>query len=95
MHHDEMSEINNISFDSDINEDRENVDPLSRASQSHWLMSGSLQILGNLTHKNNEHVIYAIMRQDDCNGLLGSLGYPIALFGLEIILQFGLLLVEY
>ncbi len=39
-------------------------------------MSGSLQILGNLTHKNNEHILYAIMRQADCKGLLESLGYP-------------------
>ncbi len=39
-------------------------------------MSGSFQVLGNLTHKNNEHIINAIMRQADRKGLIESLGYP-------------------
>jgi hypothetical protein len=71
-----MSETNNISFDSDTNEDRENIDPSSQASHSHRLMSGSLQILGNLTNKNNEHLLNAIMRQANRQNLMDTLGYP-------------------
>jgi hypothetical protein len=32
--------------------------------------------LGNLTHKNNEHFLNAIMRQADRGGLIETLGYP-------------------
>ncbi len=71
-----MMEPNNISFESDSNEDRENIDPSSQVAHSCHLMSGSLQILGNLTHKNNEHILYAIMWQADCQNLLDTLGYP-------------------
>ena len=46
----DTSEPNNISFDSDANEERENIDPSSQVFQSHRLMSGSLQILGSLAH---------------------------------------------
>jgi hypothetical protein len=71
-----MVEPNNISFESDSNEDRKNIDPSSQVAQSRCLMSGSLQILGNLTHKNNEHILYAIMWQADRQNLLDTLGYP-------------------
>jgi hypothetical protein len=37
-----MSEPNNVSFDSDANEERENIDPSSQVFQSCRLMSGSL-----------------------------------------------------
>ena len=66
----------NTSFDSDISKDRENIDPFSSSSQSRRLMSGSLQILGNLTHKSNEHILNAIMRQADRQGLQDTIGYP-------------------
>ncbi len=75
-HDDEMLELNNISFESDINDDRENIDPSSQVLQSRWLMRGSLQILGSLTHKNNEHIINAIMQQAQRPNLLDALGYP-------------------
>ena len=72
-----MSEPNNISFDSaDPNDDRENNDPSLPSLQQRRLMSGSFLVLGNLTHKNNEHIINAIMRQADRTGLIESLGYP-------------------
>ena len=71
-----MMEPNNISFDSDNNEDRENIDPSSQVPRSHHLMSGALQSLGNLTHKNNHHILNAIMRQADRQNLLETLGYP-------------------
>ena len=72
-----MSEPNNISFDStDPNDDRENSDPSIPLSQQHRLTGGSFLVLGNLTHKNNEHIINAIMRQADRTGLIESLGYP-------------------
>jgi hypothetical protein len=72
-----MSEPNNISFDSaDPNDDRENNDPSLPSLQQRCLMSGSFLVLGNLTHKNNEHIINAIMRQADRTGLIESLGYP-------------------
>ena len=71
-----MSEPNNISFDADSNEDRENIDPSSQVAHSRRLMSGSFQVLGNLTHKNNEYIINAIMQQADRKGLIESLGYP-------------------
>ena len=70
------SEPNNISFDSDNNEDRENIDPSSQVHRSRRLMSGALLILGNLTHKNNHHILNAIMRQADRQNLLDTLGYP-------------------
>jgi hypothetical protein len=63
MIEDNMSELNNVSFDSDINDNRENTDPSSHASQSCQLMSGSLQILGNLTQKNNEHLFNAFQQK--------------------------------
>jgi hypothetical protein len=69
-------EANNISFESDSNEDRENIDPSSQVAQSRRLMSGDLQILGNLTHKNNYHILNAIMRQAGRQNLLDTLGYP-------------------
>jgi hypothetical protein len=73
----EMSEPNNISFDlADPNDDRENKDPSLPSLQQRRLMSGSFLVLGNLTHKNNEHIINAIMRQADRTGLIESLGYP-------------------
>jgi hypothetical protein len=72
----DMSETNNISFDSDSNEERENIDPSSHAFQSRRLMSGSLQILGNLMNKNNEHLLNAIMRQANHQNLMDTLGYP-------------------
>ncbi len=56
-----MLEPNNISFESDSKKDRENVDPSSQVAHSRHLMSGSFQVLGNLTHKNNEDIINAIM----------------------------------
>jgi hypothetical protein len=72
-----MSEPNNISFDSiDPDDNRENNDPTLPSSQQFHLMSGSFQVLGNLTHKNNEYIINAIMRQAHRKGLLESLGYP-------------------
>ncbi len=71
-----MSEPNNISFDADSNEDRENINFSSQVAHSRRLMSGSFQVLGNLTHKNNEYIINAIMRQADRTGLIESLGYP-------------------
>jgi hypothetical protein len=71
-----MIEANNISFESDSNEDRENIDPSSQVAQSRRLMSGSLQILGNLTQKNNEHILNAIRRQAARQNLLDTLGYP-------------------
>ena len=70
------SEPNNVSFDSDANEERENIDPSSQVFQSRRLMSGSLQILGNLTNKNNEHLLNAIMRQANRQNLMDTLGYP-------------------
>jgi hypothetical protein len=69
-------EANNISFESDSNEDRENIDPSSQVARSRRMMSGDLQILGNLTHKNNQHIMNAIMRQAGHPNLLDNLGYP-------------------
>ncbi len=71
-----MLEPNNISFDSDTNEDRENIDPSSQASHSRRLMGGSLQILGNLTNTNNVHLLNAIMQQANRQNLMDTLGYP-------------------
>jgi hypothetical protein len=71
-----MMEANNISFKSDSNEDMENINPSSQVAQSCHLMSGALQILGNLTHKNNEHTLHVIMWQAAQQNLLDTLGYP-------------------
>ena len=72
-----MLEPHKISFDSaDPDDNRENNNPALPSSQQRRLMSGSFQVLGNLTHKNNEHIINAIMRQADHKGLIESLGYP-------------------
>ncbi len=56
-----MLEPNNISFEADSNKDRENIDPSSQVAHSQNLMSGSFQVLGNLTHKNNQYIINVIM----------------------------------
>ncbi len=61
-----MSKFNNIFFDSDTNDNRENIDSSSQVIQSRCLMSGSFQFLGNLTPKSNGHRLNAIMRQADC-----------------------------
>lgn len=37
---------------------------------------GAVKVLGNLTHKSNEHIINTIMRQADRHGLIDSLGFP-------------------
>jgi len=74
LRHDEISECHNISFDSD--EARDTPDASSAAIQSRQLTVSSVQVLGNLTHKNNEHILNTIMRQVDCNDLIESLGYP-------------------
>jgi hypothetical protein len=49
MHQDEMSEPNNISFDSDTFKAKGNADTSSVASQPCRLMIGSFQVLDNLT----------------------------------------------
>jgi hypothetical protein len=69
-----VSESHNISFEAD--EARDNPDTSSVTFQSRRLTVGSLQVLGNLTHKNNELFLNAIMRQADRGGLIETLGYP-------------------
>ncbi len=71
-----MLEPNNISFEADSNKDRVNINPSSQVTHSCNLMSGSFQVLGNLTHKNNQYIINSIMWQADHKGLIESLGYP-------------------
>ncbi len=59
-----VSERHNISFEA--NDVRDNPDASSGGTiQSRQLTVGSLQVLGNLTHKNNEHFLNTIMRQAD------------------------------
>jgi hypothetical protein len=53
--------------------DEENVDQTHHHNQQ---MIGSRQVLGDLTHKNNEHVLNAIMRKADREGLKELLSYP-------------------
>ena len=69
-----VSESHNISFEAD--EARDNPNTSSVTFQSQRLTVGSLQVLGNLTHKNNERFLNAIMRQADCSGLIKTQGYP-------------------
>ncbi len=72
-----MSNPINVSFDSDpINEDSENLNPSLLDSNSRRQVQGSLLILGNLTHKSNEHILNTIMRQADCEGVMEALAYP-------------------
>jgi hypothetical protein len=70
-----VSERHNISFEA--NDVRDNPDASSGGTiQSRWLTVSSLQVLGNLTHKNDEHFLNAIMRQANHSSLIKTLGYP-------------------
>jgi hypothetical protein len=69
-----VSVLHNISFAAD--NVRDNSDAASVTIQSWWLTVGSLQVLDNLTHKNNEYFLNAIIRQADCSSLIKTLGYP-------------------
>jgi hypothetical protein len=69
-----VSECHNISFEAD--EAKDNPDTSSVTFQSRRLTVGSLQVLSNLTHKNNEHFLNTIMRHGDPSGLIETLGYP-------------------
>jgi hypothetical protein len=60
-------------------EARDNPDTSSVTFQSRWLTVSSLQVLGNLTHKNNEHFLNAIMRQANHSGLIKTL----QIYGIE------------
>ncbi len=72
-----MSNSINVSFDSvPINEDSDNLNPSLLESHSRCQVQGSLLILGNLTHKSNEHILNTIMRQADHEGVMETLAYP-------------------
>jgi hypothetical protein len=69
----EITNETNQSSDSDCNGNAENQD--NNQQSTYCLINGVLKILGNLTHKANEHIINMTMRQADRTGVMKTIGF--------------------